>query len=40
MILKIKKIKSTEQKFIYIPKSSDLKEGDYVKIEKVPDKNV
>jgi len=35
VILQIKEIKNTKQKFVYIPKSSDLVPGDYVSVVKV-----
>lgn len=35
MIKQIKKVKTTGQLFIYVDKSSDFKEGDYVRLIKV-----
>jgi hypothetical protein len=38
IIKKILENKNSKVKFVVIPKNSDLKAGDYVRISKVPDK--
>jgi len=35
VIVKVRRSKANNQKTVTIPKKSDIKEGDYVKIEKV-----
>lgn len=37
IILKVKKNKSNNQKYVNIPKNEDIKEGDYVIIRKLKD---
>ena len=39
IIQKVWKIKANGQKLVTIPKKSDIKEGDYVRIIKIENKN-
>lgn len=40
IIKQVKKIKTTGQKFVYIDKYSELKEGDYVLITKIDESKI